>query len=92
MDKILDLIKEYPLIKFGLIILGVFLIFKIVYEGLKVSQVLNIQDKSLVDTFYSIFFKKSYITSQAKKAINQGNFLKAGKIYEDIGDFKKAVK
>ncbi len=92
MDKILDLIKEYPLIKFGLILLGVFLIFKIVYEGLKVSQVLNIQDKSLVDTFYSIFFKKSYITSQAKQAIKQGNFLKAGKIYEDIGDFRKAVK
>ncbi len=92
MDKIFDLIKQYPLLKFGLILLAIFLVFKIVYEGLKVSQVLNIQDKSLVDTFYSIFFKKSYITSQAKKAIKQGNFLKAGKIYEDIGDFKKAVK
>ncbi len=92
MDKIIDLIKEYPILKFGLILLAVFVIFKIVYEGLKVSQVINIQDKSLFDTFYSIFFKKSYISSQAKKAIKQGNFLKAGKIYEEIGDFKKAIK
>ncbi len=92
MDNVLSLIKEHPILKFGLIILGLFLIFKIVYEGLKVSQVINMQDKSLVDTFYSIFFKKSFISSQAKKAIREGNFFKAGKIYEDIGDFKKAIK
>ncbi|MEN8152582.1 MAG: protein kinase [Acidobacteriota bacterium] len=91
MDKIADLIKEYPLLKIALILAVLGVILKITYEILKVTKVLNIQDKSFFDAFYSIFFKRSYITSQAKKAIKQGQYFKAGKIYEDIGDFKKAL-
>ncbi len=92
MDKVTELIRDYPILKLVLIVVIVGVILKLVYEILKIVKVLNIQDKSFLDAFYSILFKKSYIASQAKKAIKQGNFLKAGKIYEEIGDFKKAVK
>lgn len=92
MDKVTELIKDYPILKLVLIVGIIAIILKLIYEILKIIKVTSIQDKSFFNAFYSIFFKKSYIASQAKHAIKQGNFLKAGKIFEEIGDYKKAIK
>lgn len=92
MKDILDFINHNSLAKLVIIIAIILIILKIIYELLKVAQILDIQDKSLFDAFYSIFFKKSYLIKQAKNALKQGMFLKGGKIYEDIGDYRKALK
>lgn len=92
MKDILDFINHNSLAKLVIIIAIIIIILKIIYELLKVAQILDIQDKSLFDAFYSIFFKKSYLIKQAKNALKQGMFVKAGKMYEDIGDYRKALK
>ncbi len=92
MDIIIDFLNDNPTIKLFAISLIIVIVLKIVYEILKVSKVLNIQDKSFVDTVYSILFKKSYLIKQAKKALKRGMFARAGKIFEEIGDYKRALK
>ncbi len=92
MKDVLDFINHNSLAKLAIIIAIIAIILKIIYELLKVAQILDIQDKSLFDAFYSIFFKKSYLIKQARNALKQGMFVKAGKIFEDIGDYRKALK
>lgn len=92
MDTIIDFLNDNPTIKLFAIFLIIVIVLKIVYEILKVSKVLNIQDKSFLDTVYSILFKKSYLIKQAKKALKRGMFARAGKIFEEIGDHKRALK
>ena len=92
MDTIVNFLNDNPTIKLFAILLVVVVVLKIVYEILKVSKVLNIQDKSFVDTVYSILFKKSYLIKQARQALKQGMFARAGKIFEEIGDYKRALK
>ena len=92
MKEILDFINQHSEIKLIVILLVIVVIVKIVFELLKVAKILDIQDKPFLDALYSIFFKKSYRLKQAKKALKQGMFYKAGKIFEDIGDYKKAIR
>jgi tetratricopeptide (TPR) repeat protein len=92
MDTIINFLNDNPSIKLFAVILVIGVVLKIVYEILKVSKVLNIQDKSFMDTVYSILFKKSYLIKQARKALKQGMFARAGKIFEEIGDYKRALK
>ncbi len=92
MKDVLDFINHNSLAKLAIIIAIILIILKIIYELLKVAQILDIQDKSIFDAFYSIFFKKSYLIKLAKKALKQGLFIKAGKIFEDIGDYRRAIK
>ncbi len=84
-------LNEYPLLKIVAIIAVLAVIFKIVLEVLKVAKLINLEDKSIYDALYSILFKKSYLVRKARKAIKQGNFYDAGKIYEEIGDYKRAL-
>ncbi len=92
MDTIIDFLNNNPKVKLVIFILIAIVVLKIIYEILKVTKVINIQDKSVVDTLYSILFKKSYLIKQAKLALKQGMFARAGKIFEEIGDYKKALK
>jgi tetratricopeptide (TPR) repeat protein len=73
------------------ILIGLVILLKIILEVLKVAKVVNMEDKNLFDAFYSIMFKRSYLLRKAKKETMQGNHFEAGKLYEEIGDFKRAV-
>ncbi|MCK4837085.1 MAG: hypothetical protein KAT17_10615, partial [Candidatus Aminicenantes bacterium] len=68
MDTIIDFLNNNPKVKLVIFILIAIVVLKIIYEILKVTKVINIQDKSVVDTLYSILFKKSYLIKQAKQA------------------------
>ena len=92
MNAILDIIRDNGEIRLALILVVVIVVLKLIYELLKVAKIIDIQDKSFLDTLYSMLFKKSYLISQAKKLAKEGNFQKSGKIYEEIGDFRKALK
>jgi tetratricopeptide (TPR) repeat protein len=92
MDTVIDFLNKNPKIKLVILLLVIAIVLKIIYEVLKVTKVLNIQDKSFVDTMYSILFKKSYLIKQAKQALRQGMCARAGKIFEEIGDYKRALK
>jgi len=92
MKQILQFLEDNPLIKIVVILIVIYVILKIVYEFLTLAKVIDIQDKSFFDAFYSIVFKKSYLMKQANKLLKQGMYLKAGKIHEDIGNYKQAIK
>jgi tetratricopeptide (TPR) repeat protein len=64
---------------------------KFIVEILKVAKVINLEDKNLFEALYSVLFTKSSKIRRAKKAINQNNFYEAGKIFEEIGDYKRAL-
>jgi tetratricopeptide (TPR) repeat protein len=91
MDNILKFLNDYPLLKIAVIAAGVLILAKIILEVLKVAKLVNLEDKNLVDALYSIMFKKSYLLRKAKKYIRHGNHFEAGKIYEEIGDYKYAL-
>jgi tetratricopeptide (TPR) repeat protein len=92
MDEILNFIKDNPWAKL-FVILGVMaLILKIIYEVLKTAKVSAFQNRSFFEAFFYLLSKKAYLTREAKRAHKQNNFLKAGKIYEEIGEFRKALQ
>jgi len=92
MGQILQFLEDNPLIKIVVIFIAIYIILKIVFKFLTLAKVLNAQDKSFFDAFYSILFKKSYLIKQANKFMKQGMYLKAGKLHEDIGNYKQAIK
>jgi hypothetical protein len=91
MENVFKFLNEYPLLKIAIIIAILAVIFKIVLEVLKVAKLINLEDRNIYDALYSILFKKSYLIRKARKAIKHGNFYDAGKIYEEIGDYKRAI-
>lgn len=91
MNNILKFLDDYPALQIVAIIAGILILAKIVLEVLKVSKLVNLEDKNLIDALYSIMFKKSYLVRKAKKLLRQGNHFEAGKIYEEIGDYKYAM-
>lgn len=91
MDNILKFFDDYPALQIAAVIAGVLILAKIILEVLKVSKLINLEDKNLIDALYSIMFKKSYLVRKAKKLLRHGNHFEAGKIYEEIGDYKYAL-
>jgi tetratricopeptide (TPR) repeat protein len=91
MENITNFLNEYPVLRIFAYIAVVAVVLKIVLEVLKVAKLINLEDKSIVDALYSILFKKSYLVRKAKKEIQHGNFYEAGKIFEEIGDYKRAI-
>lgn len=89
---LLDKINQYPIIKIGLICIGILLILNFIYKLLKVTNVLKIQEKPSFSTIYAMIFRKASMRGQAKKAHKQGLYYKSGKIYEEMGEFKKALQ
>ncbi len=74
-----------------LALLALLLILRIVYHVLKSAKMSSFQDKSFIDAFFFLLFKKSYHEREAKRALRQNLFFQAGQIYENIGDFRKAL-
>lgn len=97
LSTIFDKINELPpplnqVVKILVFVLIIGLILKVIYEVLRVTKVVNMDNKKFnVGTLYSMLFRKSYMMGQARKAQKQGNYYKAGKTYEEIGEFKRAL-
>ena len=91
MSDIFNWLDKHPEIKIAVIIIIILIVLKIILNLLKVAKVINLEEKSTFDAFYSILFKKSYLIKRAKKALKNGMFFDAGKIFEEIGDYKRAL-
>ena len=91
MKEVLKFLNDNPVVKYVVIILIAIVVLKFFIEILKVAKVINLEDKNLFDALYSVAFKRSYFVRRAKKALNQANFYDAGKIFEEIGDYKRAL-
>lgn len=91
MENITKFLNDYPALKIIAIIAVIAVILKIVLEVLKVAKLINLEDKSIFDALYSVLFKKSYLVRKARKAIKHGNYYDAGKIFEEVGDYKRAI-
>lgn len=91
MEEIKKILSDYPILYLVIIVAIALVVLKLTLEVLKVAKVVNLEDKGLFDAVYSILFKKSYLIKRAKNALKHGNFFDAGKIYEEIGDYKKAL-
>ncbi len=91
MEDIINTLRTNPILKVAVFIVIALVILKASLELLKVAKVINLENKSLFDALYSIFFKRSYLFRKAKKAVKRGNFFDAGKTFEEIGDYRKAL-
>ncbi len=81
-----------PLIQLAIIIAALVLILKLVYQVLKTAKVSAFQNRSFFEAFFYLLAKKAYMERDAKRACKQNMFLKSGKIYEEIGEFRKALQ
>ena len=91
MDDVLNFINQNAWIKLLILVGIILLVLKIVYQVLKTTRVANFQDRSFFESFFSLLFKKTFQAREAKRAQKQNLFLKAGRIYEEIGEFRKAL-
>jgi len=91
MDSLFDLIKNNRLLQVLTAFVLLLVLLRIIYNILKTARVSSFQDKSFLDAFFFLLFKKSYYEREAKRAVKQNLFFKAGQIYESIGDFRKAL-
>jgi len=92
MAEIVNFIKNNPWVQLLIIVAVMALILKIIYQVLKTAKVSAFQNKSFFESFFYLLFKKAYMERSAKRASKQNMFLKAGQIYEEIGEFKKALQ
>ena len=88
----MDEILSNPLVKLVIIVAAMMLILKIIYQVLKTAKVSTFQNKSFFEAFFYLLAKKAYMERDAKRARKQNMFHKAGKIYEEIGEFRKALQ
>ncbi len=91
MKDLIKILNDNPVLKIAVFIVITVIILKFIVEILKVAKVINLEDKNLFEALYSVLFTKSSKIRRAKKAINQNNFYEAGKIFEEIGDYKRAL-
>lgn len=91
MEEITKILSDYPVLKIGLIIGIVILVLKLTLELLKVAKVINLEDKNLLDAVSSVVFKRSYVIRKAKKSLKTNNFFEAGKLFEEVGEYKQAL-
>jgi tetratricopeptide (TPR) repeat protein len=91
MDAVLDFINNQAWIKPLLILGAIVLVPYIIYHILKSAKISAFQDKSFFEAMVFLFFKKGYMLRLASKQVKQNMFLKAGKIYEDVGEYRKAI-
>jgi tetratricopeptide (TPR) repeat protein len=91
MKDFIKILNDNPALKIALFIIIAIIVLKFFVEILKVAKVINLEDKNIFEALYSVLFKRSYYIRRARKAINQNNFYEAGKIFEEIGDYKRAL-
>jgi len=90
MDKITEILREYSFLKYLLIVVALIVVYKGVKELLKILKIVDLEDKNLFDAIWAIMFKRSYIYRRARKAFNNGNYLEAGNLFVEVGDYKLA--
>ena len=88
----MDEYLQNPLVQLVIIIAVLVLILKLVYQILKTAKISAFQNRSFFEAFFYLLAKKAYMERDAKRARKQNMFLKSGKIYEEIGEFKKALQ
>lgn len=81
-----------PLVKLAVIVAILLLILKIVYQILKTAKISAFQNRSFFEAFFYLMAKKAYMERDAKRLRRQNQFLKSGRVYEEIGEFKKALQ
>lgn len=91
MSDILNFFKNNAPVRYAVYVVIALLIFKFAIEILKVKKVINLEDKNVFEALYAVLFKRSYLLRKAKKATATGNYYDAGKIYEEIGDYRHAL-
>ena len=91
MDDILNFISSQGWVKLLIFVGAVALILKIVYHILKTLKISEFQEKKFFDAFFSLLFKKTYLNREALRAKKQNMFYKSGKMFEDIGEYRKAL-
>ncbi len=91
MKELFKIFNDYPALKIAAFVVIGIIILKFIVEILKVAKVINLEDKNLVDALQSVLFKKSYIIRKGKKALKTGNYYDAGKQFEEIGDYRRAL-
>ncbi len=92
MESVINNLIQNQHVRLGAIIVAVIIALKLLWELLKVSKVVKNTDKSPLGALYSLLFKKSYIIKQARRSIKQKDYLKAGLLYEEIGNYSKALE
>lgn len=88
----MDDLLHNNLVQLAIIFAALALLLKIVYQVLKTAKVSAFQNRSFFEAFFYLLAKKAYMERDAKRARKQNMFLKSGKIYEEIGEFKKALQ
>ncbi|MCX6584091.1 MAG: protein kinase [Candidatus Aminicenantes bacterium] len=91
MKEVLNFLDENPAAKIAIFILIVIIVLKFILEILKVAKVINLEEKGLFEALYSILFKRSYYLRRGRQALRQGNFYDAGRIFEQVGDYRLAL-
>ncbi len=74
-----------------LVFAALFLLLRIAYHILKSARISAFQDKSFFDAFFYLLFKRAYLQREASRLYKQNMFLKSGKAFEMIGEYKKAL-
>jgi tetratricopeptide (TPR) repeat protein len=91
MNAVIEYVQTQPWVQLTLFLALLALILKIAYHFLKAAKVSTFQDKSFSEAFFSLLFKKAYLKREALRYRRQNAHVKAGKIYEEIGEYKKAL-
>ncbi len=91
MKNVLNFLDANPMLKYVVLVVIILILFKLIFELLKVAKIIDLEGKSIIDALYAIIFKKSYYLRKGKRALKHGNFYEAGKTFEEIGDYKRAL-
>jgi len=81
-----------PLVKLAFILAILLLILKIVYQILKTAKISAFQNRSFFEAFFYLLAKKAYMDRDARRLRALHQFLKSGKVYEEIGEYRKALQ
>lgn len=86
-------ISDLPLfIQILVSLLIVFIFFKLIIS-LEKSILIRVYNKTpFIKNFLTILFRRPFLVHQAKKASKWKDYSIAGKIYEQIGEYRKAIK
>ncbi len=78
-------------IKYILIFAAVLIFIKFVQSLFASVKLSEMMEKSFLSTFFDQFFKKTILISKAKKALRKEDYLTAGNLFEEAGEFPQAI-
>ena len=81
-----------PLVKLAFIMAILLLILKIVYQILRTAKISAFQNRSFFEAFFYLLAKNAYMDRDARRLRKLHQFLKSGKVYEESGEYRKALQ